>query len=166
MAPRKAKEVYGKTSIDARTRKLKVDRTTATAHRLSRYDGVCGNIHGHNIKWNVDLTIAMDDESANMPLDFKEVANLLDRFDHALLVSQSDEMLELDPVWNGLKEDTPVEYQSEVFGQVWVFDGDPTCELLSQYVANELSRFDCVIDVEVIAWETEKYGMKADNRDN
>jgi 6-pyruvoyl-tetrahydropterin synthase len=144
---------------------LTAERSPATAHRLSRYDGVCGNVHGHNIEWEVELHIEMTDESHNMPLDFKDVADLLDRFDHALTVAHDDEMLELDPVWGGVKDDAdfPVEYQSEVFGQVWVFEGDPTCEVLSQYVANELVDIEPVFNVEVTAWETDKYGMGADS---
>jgi len=145
------------------TRELTVERSTATAHRLSRYDGVCGNVHGHNIEWEVELHIEMTGDSHNMPLDFKDVADLLDRFDHALTVAYDDEMLEIDPVWGGVKDDTefPVEYQSEVYGQVWVFEGDPTCEVLSQYVADELASLETVHDVDVTAWETDKYGMSA-----
>jgi len=146
-------------------RQLTVERSTATAHRLSEYDGVCGNVHGHNINWEVSLNVHMTDESHNMPLDFKEVAELLDRFDHALTLAHTDEMLEIDPVWGGVKEDAeyPIEYQSEVYGQVWVFEGDPTCEILAQYVADELVAIEDVFDVEVMAYETDKYGMQANS---
>ena len=146
-------------------RQLTVERSTATAHRLSRYDGVCGNVHGHNINWEVSLNVHMTDEPHNMPLDFKDVAELLDWFDHALVLAQDDEMLELDPVWGGVEEDAeyPIEYQSEVYGQVWVFEGDPTCEVLAQYVADEFAAIEDVFDVEVTAYETDKYGMQANS---
>jgi len=42
-----------------------------------------------------------------------------------------------------------------------VFDGDPTCEVLSQFVANELMTLECVEWVDVTVHETDKYGISA-----
>lgn len=146
-------------------RQLKVERSTSTAHRLSLYDGVCGNIHGHNMDWGIDVWVTMDKVGAdNMPLDLKEVSGLVDRFDHALILSKDDDLLELDPTWNGAPNDStfPIEFTSEVIGQVWVFEGDPTCEVLAEYVVKELMDLDMVADVIVTVNETEKYGITAE----
>ena len=65
---------------DRNTRTLEVERSTSTAHRLDEYDGVCANIHGHNFEWEVTLEVSMENTGEdNMPLDFKDVADLLDR---------------------------------------------------------------------------------------
>ena len=149
-----------------KTRKLTVERSTATAHRLSRYDGVCGNVHGHNINWEVVVGVEMDDgDKRNMPLDLKDVSSVVDQFDHELVLAHRDQMLDLDPVWGGVKEDAdfPIRYTSEVYGPVWVFDGDPTCEVLSQYVSDELTSLDGVFEADVTAYETDKYGVNANS---
>jgi 6-pyruvoyl-tetrahydropterin synthase len=146
------------------SRKLTVERSTATAHKLSRYDGLCGNVHGHNINWEVEVRLSMDDVGDdNMPLDLKDISGLIDEFDHEMVVAEGDPMLELDPVWGGVKEDAdfPIRYTSEVYGPVWVFEGDPTCEVLSQYVADELVKLDPVYEARVTAYETQKYGIEA-----
>ena len=142
---------------------MTVDRTTATAHKLSRYDGACANVHGHNIDWEIEIVVSMEDTgNDNMPLDFKQVSEIIDQVDHELLLSREDEMLELDPAWGGAPSDEnlPVRYVSEVYGPVWVFDGDPTCELLADWMRSEIGELDSVVESWVTAYETEKYGMK------
>ena len=152
------------TDKDTDIRKLTVERSTATAHKLARYDGACANLHGHNIRWDVEVWVEMDSsDKSNMPLDLKDVSGILDQLDHELVLSRDDDMLEIDPVWGGAKEDAdfPIRYTSEVYGPVWVFDGDPTCEVISQWAADELGDLEDVIDVNVIAYETDKYGVGA-----
>jgi len=69
------------------SRVLDVERSTSTAHRLTHYDGACGNLHGHNMEWNVKVCVDMqgvgDD---NMPLDLKDVSGMVDEFDHLVVL--------------------------------------------------------------------------------
>jgi len=143
------------------SRKLTVERSTSTGHRLSRYDGVCGNIHGHNMNWHVEVRLRMDTGRDNMPLDLKEVAGIIDEFDHTLILSIEDELFRELGV--DFTDDTEFPYHGEVkgIGDVWVFDGDPTCEVLAQYVADRLIELEPVFVVDVQVNETEKYGISA-----
>jgi len=145
-------------------RTLTVERSTATGHRLSEYDGVCGNVHGHNIRFEVEVRVSMDeDDSSNMPLDLKDISSVIDQLDHVLVLSVNDEMLEIDPTWGGVQDDAefPILFKSEVYGSVYVFEGDPTCEVVAQYVADEIIKLNGVLWSSVKVFETDKYSVAA-----
>lgn len=132
---------------DRDTRELTVRRLTSTGHRLLHYDGVCGNVHGHNMEWIVELTISMEAAGEdNMPLDFKEVSDRIDATDHAVLLNENDPLVE----------------HSDILGKVVTFKSDPTTELLSQWMADKLvSEIDAVEKATICINETPKYGMQA-----
>lgn len=135
---------------DRHLRELTVARSTSTAHRLLHHDGVCSNVHGHNMVWDVVLTIDMGDTGPdNMPVDFKRISDLVDETDHAILLNADDPLLD-DP---GV---------TEVLGRVVVLDSDPTTEHLTQWMADRLvQETPKIIRAEVTVRETEKYGMTA-----
>jgi len=153
------------------TRTLDVERSTSTAHRLSEYDGVCGCVHGHNIHWEVSVDVDMSDTGTdNMPLDLKDVSDLIDDVDHAIILSRDDQLLrfiyehedgydhaELDE-WNG---DGPLMWSEDIahLGETYIFDSDPTCEVLSQWMADRIRALDPVTGVEITVYETDKYGI-------
>lgn len=65
------------------------------AHRLPRHDSQCKNVHGHSYKLAVSLKRDLND---GMVMDFHELnliveKNVLDKVDHSLAVSSSDEVL-------------------------------------------------------------------------
>jgi 6-pyruvoyl-tetrahydropterin synthase len=126
-------------------RTLHVTRTTSTAHRLLHYDGACGNVHGHNLDWEVEVALSMADAGeANMPVDLKDIADTLDRLDHATCLNADDTLTEAP------------------LGQVVTFDGDPTCEHLSQRMAEWVHDLAPAIRyVAVTVHETGKYGVSA-----
>lgn len=130
-------------------RELTVERSTSTAHRLLHYDGACGNVHGHNLDWDIELVVSMEYAGEdNMPLDFKEVSDKIDETDHTTILNIEDPLLN----------------HRELLGdkEVIVMDGDPTCEVLAQWMASRLVReVDAVLCAEVTLKETEKYGMTA-----
>ena len=138
------------------TRTLHVKRSTSTAHRLTHYDGVCGNIHGHNMNWEVWVEVSMGGTGKdNMPVDLKSVADLIDEVDHACLLSR-DEAKEI-PLDNNLG------FIEEFFGDVIWFDGDPTCEVMAQWMADRILESDeAILGVDVTVYETDKYGISAD----
>lgn len=158
------------------TRTLHVERSTSTAHRLSHYDGVCGNIHGHNMVWEAEVEVSMDGaDNDNMPLDLKTVSSLIDEVDHALLLNVDDELLDAVMVDGGIVTDGDTlsdlrqmgqdgiyvrEAYIEPLGEVYLFWGDPTCEQMSQWMANRIQQIDAVVDVELTVYETDKYGIE------
>lgn len=128
------------------SRILEVERTTSTAHRLLHYEGACGNVHGHNMRWEVEVGVAMEkDDESNMPLDLKDISETIDTFDHALVLNAND----------------PLTQYADVLGDVIeVEDGDPTCERMVEVVGDMLVELDCVEWVDVTCSETDKYSIR------
>lgn len=146
------------------TRTLHVERSTSTAHRLSRYDGVCGNIHGHNMHWVAEVVVDMSDTGDdNMPLDLKHISDLIDETDHATLLSEQEtrklhEVMGTDNVPSD--DEDKKEIIEALFGDVIWFEGDPTCEVMAQWMANRIREIDEVISVQITVHETDKYGIE------
>ncbi len=95
-------------------------------HRLSKHEGLCKNIHGHNLK--IEVTLKSENLNKNdMVIDFhklKEIVNgILKEFDHCLLLNSQDKQY--------LKE------LSKVM-KVFLFDSDPTAEVFSRYLFNKI----------------------------
>lgn len=72
------------------------------AHALHNYDGKCANIHGHSYKMTVTLIGQPKDEEDHpkngMLMDFRDLKKIvseeiLQHFDHALILKDSDPML-------------------------------------------------------------------------
>ncbi|AGM11934.1 QueD [Haloarcula californiae tailed virus 1] len=139
------------------TRTLEVEgHTTSTAHRLMHYDGACNNIHGHNIEWNAKLQVCVPNEEHQMAEDFKDISDVFDRYDHAVLLNEND------PLVQALVEELGKSAVGELLGEYYLFDGDPTTELVSKVVAQELvDEFDNVRRAKVQMKETAKYAMSA-----
>ncbi len=146
----------------SRSTTLSVEMSTSTAHRLLNYDGVCSCVHGHNIGWKLELTLEYEvNNTDNMSVDFKNVSDIVDETDHALLLNNDDPLLEDEEVElqsNPIVDWTP--YETPDLGSVLVFDGDPTCEVLSDWLAARMilelpGVYSCSVDVA----ETDKYSI-------
>lgn len=133
--------------MNSSDRVLSITRTTSTAHRLSHYDGACGNVHGHNLTWDVDITVQMnDDDDTNMPVDFKDISDTIDTVDHAIVVNNTD----------------MITAYKDMFGDIVTVDGDPTSELMASYMAQKIFGLSTDIkNVHVELIETEKYSVTA-----
>lgn len=146
---------------------LNVDRHTSTAHRLMHYDGACSSIHGHNMGWEVDLQISFSpDYEENMSIDFKEVSSKIDEVDHAILLNKDDPLAEDREDWTWIDGDQtcPVigwtRYKSPIHGEVFLFDGDPTVEVLSEWMAYRFTdEYEDVLIADVLTSETEQYSV-------
>lgn len=152
-------------------REINVERSTSTAHRLAEYDGGCNYLHGHNMKWDVDMTVSMDHTGKdNMPIDFKDVSSLIDVTDHAIILSEEDPLLEalfgeeVDPEYmTSMWDDGSYRITGDgVLGDALILpSGDPTCEYLTEWMAKRLYNVgDYVSSVTVACSETEKYTME------
>lgn len=142
-------------------RTLTVNRSTSTAHRLHHYDGVCNDIHGHNLDWNLTIGVTMENtDDDNMPVDFKDISDMIDELDHATLLNR----LEVEAIEEIIGGDYELgdELIESFFGKVIWFDSDPTCEHIAYWMAERLvNEIDAIYWADVSLSETDKYTMKA-----
>ena len=93
------------------------------AHRLPWHEGICRNLHGHSYRMVVELE--GDPDARGMVLDFqhlkRELQPLIEAWDHALLIDESDAELMAVARQTGWKHA--------------VLPFDTTAENLSAYVA-------------------------------
>lgn len=93
-------------------------------HRLMKHEGLCKNIHGHNLKIEVQLSCDRLNEN-DMIIDFKDlksiVNNILEKFDHCTIFNRRDE--------ENIKF---FQKQGYKFGYVFLGDVDPTAEIISR----------------------------------
>ncbi len=98
------------------------------AHRLPRHEGPCRNLHGHSYRMTVELE--GDPDAHGMLMDFQHLKRLLaplvDAWDHALLVADTDAELRTVVQQTGWKH--------------VCFPFDTTAENLSTCVADYLCR--------------------------
>ena len=101
-----------------------------TAHALHNYDGLCSNIHGHTYKLHVTVIGEPITDTTSpkygMVVDFgvlknKIKENLVDKFDHSLIVSHD----ESDNFASG----------KPIFRRIHVVDFQPTAENIVAYFA-------------------------------
>jgi len=69
--------------------KLYVQRKFCAAHKLVGYQGPCGNLHGHTFLVEVWLNGEVSKETG-MVVDFKDVKNAIDQYDHTYLNALPD----------------------------------------------------------------------------
>ena len=99
------------------------------AHLLANYDGKCKHIHGHSYTLNITITgNPCEDENSpklGMVMDFGDLKkivtdNIIDRFDHALVMRKGSKFA----------DDLNQEY-----GKVEIVDYQPTCENIITHFA-------------------------------
>lgn len=101
---------------------IKFNRTFSAAHRLNNYQGACHRIHGHN--YRVEVTIASPHlVPPGFIVDFGVVKNIIDAFDHHLILCKDDP---LAPILMKV---------GELFVTV---DVEPTTESLADLLAAEI----------------------------
>ena len=62
---------------------LDVDYHFDSAHKLTDYDGPCGNLHGH--RWKVLVSAKGEIGDGNMVIDFTKIKSVIDELDHKYL---------------------------------------------------------------------------------
>ncbi|MDD2196138.1 MAG: 6-carboxytetrahydropterin synthase [Bacteroidales bacterium] len=114
--------------------RLTKEFTFEMAHVLEGYDGPCQNIHGHSYRLEVTVIGIPIADKANpkcgMVMDFGQLKGIvkrevLDRFDHVLLVCEDSPLF-------ALKDKIPL-------GKLLSVDFQPTCENLLVYIAKLIS---------------------------
>ncbi|WP_315080470.1 6-carboxytetrahydropterin synthase QueD [uncultured Clostridium sp.] len=74
---------------------LKAEHSFDSAHFLAKYEGKCGNIHGHRWKVEIEIqseTLIKGGQLDGMVIDFgdlkKDVKEMVDYYDHALIIEE------------------------------------------------------------------------------
>jgi len=122
-----------------------------SGHMLLKHPGRCRYPHGHTRR--VEVVVSGDKlDERDMVCDFKAIklalAEMLDRFDHALVVNAADPLLEC--------------LQEELKERVIVFEGeDPTTEVLARRIYEHLSG-QIAEGREFVDREGERYRLPAD----
>lgn len=121
-----------------------------TGHRLSKHQGLCKNIHGHNLK--IEVKVFSEELNSNgMVIDFKDLSNLmkeyLDKFDHAILL-------------NAVTEKELYKFVKDNNYKYLTFSDEPTAENIARYffysLRKELENYDPNIYVKsVTVWEND-----------
>ena len=99
------------------------NRTFSAAHRLAFDKSKCRNIHGHNYRVKVQVEGTLDVKQSMM-VPFDEVKHVIDRYDHALVLSISDPLV--------------ITLRNEMIRMVTIPD-DPTTENLAHEIANDVA---------------------------
>ncbi len=61
--------------------KIYIERKISAAHHLPNYDGKCSQLHGHT--WRIQVWIEGEPlKESGMVVDFKDVKNVIDEWDH------------------------------------------------------------------------------------
>ena len=108
---------------------LKRHFTFAGGHRLSKHEGRCFSIHGHN--YDVWVTVKSPKLDKNdMVMDFtelkKHVNPLIDEFDHCLVVNECDKEI-VEP------------FAKKGMRVMVIGDFDPTAEKMAEQIFKTLS---------------------------
>lgn len=103
------------------------------SHMLSNYEGKCSNLHGHT--YHGTVTIEGDtDVSTGMLLDYNEIKEVVDKYDHAVIFSSTE--------FRGAAEENLLRWAAS-FGMRHVVlpFGKSTAETLALTIAEEFDRY-------------------------
>jgi 6-pyruvoyltetrahydropterin/6-carboxytetrahydropterin synthase len=110
----------------------KIERrfTVPIGHRLSKHDGLCKNIHGHNFTVHVGVKAEKLDDN-DMVMDFSFLKDIvkeqMDQLDHCLVLNESDGALARDLRMHGICD------------KVMTVPHDPTAERLAEKIYHFVS---------------------------
>jgi len=118
-------------------------------HRQYGDTSKCSNLHGHGWKAEIIIDGSNLDEIGYLT-DFKNIKEVINKFDHAMILNSKDPF---------------VEVIAPLPTYLVTIDGNPTCEILAQLLADrlfvELNIKRNITQVTVTLWETEKSWARA-----
>lgn len=97
------------------------------AHMLSDYEGKCANLHGHTYHGTITLSGEVN-PNTGMLIDYNEIKNLVDMFDHAVVFSS-------EGVRN-IAEQELYDWTSRYGMRRIVVEGKSTAENMAKYLAD------------------------------
>lgn len=130
---------------------IQLEHTFDAGHRIVGHKGKCARLHGHTYKANILLAseVLVD---PGFVVDFGDVKDLLNEWDHKLLLWEDDSFLPLV----GLDS-----VQRSIYGVV-TLDFNPTAENMAEDICGRiLAQFETVKFVGIELWETPKACARA-----
>lgn len=117
------------------------------AHMLSKYEGKCANLHGHTYHGTVILDGGKDPKTS-MVLDYNDIKDVVDVFDHAIIFSAAEE--------RNSAETELYEWACRYkMRKVELVHGKSTAETLAENIANMLITKPTVVAAHVRLSETD-----------
>lgn len=101
------------------TVEISTKRAFEAAHRQLGDPSKCGKLHGHN--WIVEVMIEGNPNGLGYVKDFKDIHAIVDEFDHAVLLKDSDPLIDI---------------LTAADQNIVILDLNPTCENLSIILAD------------------------------
>lgn len=121
------------------------------AHRLTFHKGKCRNLHGH--RWEVEVQIDIHNQIwEDMIIDFKEIKDIIDKYDHATLLFNNDDNVGI------------IEALADEACNIHALDCEPTAENLALEIYNDVvralrNRYEN-LGVKVKLWESPGNGVE------
>lgn len=105
------------------------------AHMLSNYTGKCANLHGHTYTGEVCISAKVVEETG-MVLDYNEIKEVINTFDHALLISGDSER---GPAENALRL-WAIKHDMKFADIGYKCTAENIAKLIAKMIANRLNR--------------------------
>lgn len=118
-------------------REIFLTHTIDCGHRIVGHKGKCARLHGHTYKF--DLTLGGDVVPPGFVVDFGDVKDLINEWDHKMLLWNVDELVPMIPAEH-----------------LVVTRFNPTAENMAEYIAEELLQAFALERADVVLWETPK----------
>jgi len=117
---------------------IETSRWFEAAHRQIGDPGKCGYPHGHN--WKVDIKIDCSViDSIGYVVDFKQLYDIVDQYDHKMLLCKNDAWCEKYP-----------------FPNLMELPCNPTCEMLATLIKDQVVELvSHARHVIVVVWEND-----------
>lgn len=109
-------------------------------HRQLGDTGKCKNFHGHN--WKVEIELDGRIDTIGYIIDFKELKNLVDEMDHAMILNKNDPFVQIFKNYDQ---------------KVYVMNDNPSCENISLEIVDRIiNKFSHITYCKVRVYENEK----------
>lgn len=115
--------------VSVNTHTVSIKYEFAAGHQLSLHQGKCRSPHGHNYQVQVDVDADWD-KNTGMILDLDAL--------HAIVCGWINKNWDHAFLWNRNTCKEHIEYFKKNDWKVFEFDGEPTCESMAAFLANEL----------------------------
>lgn len=125
-----------------------LEMTFDAGHRIVGHQGKCARLHGHT--YRVEIRCAGVVRDPGFVVDFGDIKDLVNRWDHRMLLWTSDPIVAI-----GVGRDFIEEYGILEVGF------NPTAENMANYLAERIADAFDLLEVSVTLWETPKASAHA-----
>lgn len=115
------------------------------AHMLSDYKGPCANLHGHSYTGEIFIE-GKPGDTTGMILDYNEIKNIINNFDHAIIFSNSS-------IWNTAEAEL-YEWACKHDMKIYVLAGKCTAENIASEIQRVFFNYLPDTNIRVVLKET------------